>query len=330
MTEITPKNGQATKKGHVALDVRASVALVGALLVGAVGGYALVTAAGGRDVIWAHTQLASIGAAVGGLGVGAIAAASLLRRQGSAFLVRAPGPIQAWPGTRLGAGALVLGPLLLLAGESVRWGHYYFFPDQLAAMITAHATILTSYGLYTAGLVLMIPAFLALAAMIARECPVRAFWGATIAIVGSTVRIFQDGISFLGLQLVDAQGLHAATTAVGDTYTAYYVLETMNGSDNLAWAILAIGAYRARVLGWAPALAVAFMMTHYSGVLKGTDLNSLTGAILLAAALVPLGIRVWFNREPVPRAVRWLGIAGLALLAVQYLAAIASGGHSLG
>src|SRR5690606_33934228 len=70
---------------------------------------------------------------------------------------------------------------------------------------------------------------------------------------------------------------------------AWYVLQTLNGSDNLGWALLAVGAYRARGLGWMPALGVAFMMTHYSGVLKGTDLNSLTGAVLLAAALVPLG-----------------------------------------
>jgi hypothetical protein len=46
-----------------------------------------------------------------------------------------------------------------------------------------------------------------------------------------------------------------------------------NGSDNVAWDVLAVGAYRARVLGWVPALGVAFMITHYGGVLKGTDLK---------------------------------------------------------
>lgn len=312
------------------LDVRAAVALVVAVLVGAVLGYAAVTAAGYRDDRFANTELASIAVPIGGLGMGAIAALLLLRKAGPAFLVRAPAPIEGWPGTRLGAGALVVAPLLLLAGELVRWGHFYFYPDQLSAMVTARATILTSYSLYTAGLVLMIPAFLALAAMISRQCPVWGFWGGTIALVGSTVRIFQEGISFLGLQLVDAQGLGTATAAVGDTYGAWYVLETLNGSDNLGWAILAIGAYRARVFGWMPALGVAFMMTHYSGVLKGTDLNSLAGAALLATAFVPLGIRLWSGREVIPRSVRWLGIAGIALLLVQYLATIISGFRSLG
>lgn len=312
------------------LDVRATLALVVAVLIGAVIGYAAVTAIGLRDTRIANTELASIAVPIGGLGLGIVAALLLLRRDGHAFLIRAPAPIVGWPGTRLGAGTLILAPLFLLAGEVTRWGHFYFYPDQLSAMVNAHTAILVSYSLYTAGLVLMIPAFLALAAMISRQCPVWGFWGGTIAVVGSAVRIFQEGISFLGLQLVDAQGLSTATAAVSDTYGAWYVLETLNGSDNLGWAILAVGAYRARVLGWMPALSVSFMMTHYSGVLKGTDLNSLTGAVLLAAALVPLGMQLWSGREVIPRGVRWLGIAGVFLLVLQYLAAILSGFRTLG
>jgi len=108
------------------------------------------------------------------------------------------------------------------------------------------------------------------------------------------------------------------------------VLQTLNGSDNLGWALLAVGAYRARVLGWMPALGVAFMMTHYSGVLKGTDLNSLTGAVLLAAALVPLGVKLWRNAGPTSRRAWWGGIAAIALLIGQYLLAVLSGFRNLG
>jgi len=106
---------------------------------------------------------------------------------------------------------------------------------------------------------------------------------------------------------------------VSHTYQSWYVLQTLDGSDNLAWAVLAIGAYRARVLGWVPALGVAFMMTHYSGVLKGTDLNSLIGAVLVAAVFVPLGAALWRRAEPVSRRAWWGGVAAVALLAVQYL-----------
>lgn len=317
-------------KSRALLDVRAALALVVAVLAGAVAGYAAVSVVGLRDARFANTELASIAVPIGAFGLGIVVSFLLLRRDGHAFLIRAHAPIDGWPGTRFGAGALILAPLFLLAGEMTRWGQFYFYPDQLSAMVNARTVILTSYSLYTVGLVLMIPAFLALAAMISNRCPVWGFWGGTIAIVGSAVRIFQEGISFLGLQLVDAQGLDTATKAVGDTYGAWYVLETLNGSDNLGWAILAVGAYRARVLGWMPALAVAFMMTHYSGVLKGTDLNSLTGALLLAVALVPLGVRLWSSREAIPNGVRWLGVAGIVLLGFQYLATILSGFRNLG
>lgn len=315
---------------EVASDGRAAVVFVGAVVVGGVIGFLIPDLLGVGEVRRANTQVHSLGAAIGALGLGLVAGRVLLRQRDSAFLVRVPGPLTSWPGSHFGAAALVLAPLLLLAGELVRSRHYYFFPAQLAAMVDDSATILVSYALYTAGLVLLIPAFLALGGMIGRERPGWAFWGVTIAIVGSAVRIFQEGISFLALQLVGVQGLETATAAVGDTYGAWYVLVTLNGSDNLAWALLAIGAYRARVLGWVPALGMAFMMTHYSGVLKGTDLNSLTGAVLLAAALVPLGVRLWGDAEPVSRRVWWGGIAAVAFLAAQYLFAVLSGFRNLG
>lgn len=299
-------------------DFRTVAVLVGAVGLGGVGGFALMEPFGVGELRWGGTELSAVASAVGALVVGIAAGRLLLGGTGQVLRVHAPGPVTGWPGSRFGAAALILAPLLLLAGEAVRSGHHYFFPAQLAAMASVPGTILTSYALYTAGLVLMIPAFLALAGLIGRERPGWAFWAATIAVVGSTVRIFQEGISFLSLQLVDAQGLEAATTAVSDTYGAWYVLQTLNGSDNLAWALLAIGAYRAGVLGWVPALGVAFMMTHYSGVLKGTDLNSLIGAVLLAAVFVPLGASLWRRAEPVSRRVWWGGVASVALLAAQY------------
>jgi hypothetical protein len=311
-------------------DLRAAAVLLGAVVAGGVGGFAVAELLGIGEARWGGSEVSALTSAVGALAAGLVAGRLLLGGRGPATAVRAPGPLTGWPGTRFGAGALVLGPSLLLAGEAVRSGHHYFYPAQLAGMLSAPGTILTSYGLYTAGLVLMIPAFLALAGLIGRERPGWAFWGATIAVVGSAVRIFQEGISFLALQLVGAQGLAAATAAVDDTYGAWYVLQTLNGSDNVAWAVLAIGAYRAGVLGWVPALGVAFMVTHYSGVLKGSDLNSLTGAVLLAAALVPLGIDLWRRAEPVSRRVWWGGVAAVALLAAQYLLAALSGFENLG
>jgi hypothetical protein len=216
-------------------DARAAAVFGGAVVVGGVSGFALAELIGIGEVRWANTQLRSLCSAIGALGLGLLAGAILLRQSGSAFMVRVPGPVVGWPGSRFGAAALVLAPLLLLAGEVVRSEHYFFYPTQLSAMVVEPAVLLTSYSLYTAGLVLLIPAFLALAGLIGRERPGWAFWGATIAVVGSAVRIFQEGISFLALQLVGVEGLDTATTAVSATYGAWYVLQPLTGSDNLPW-----------------------------------------------------------------------------------------------
>jgi hypothetical protein len=310
---------------------RAVAVFVGAVVVGGVAGFALAELTGVSAVRWGNTQVADLAAAVGALAAGLLAGRLLLGRDGSAFLVRAPDvPLPGWPGRRFGAAALVLAPVLLLAGEAVRSGHYFFYPAQLAGMVTEPGPLLTAYSLYTAGLVLTIPAFLALAGLIGVEQPGWAFWGATAAVVGSATRLFQDGISFLALHLVEAQGLDAATAAVADTYGAWTVLTPLGGISNIGWALLAVGAYRARVLGWVPALAVAFMLTHYTGVLKGTDLNSLTGAVLLAAAFVPLGVALWSSAPPVPRRSWWGGLAAVAVVAALYLYAVLSGFQTLG
>ena len=265
--------------------------------------------------------------------MGMLAGVVLLRGRGRAFGVGWMVGSGVGLGARFGAAALVLGPVVLLAKG--RWcgpGTTTSFPAQLAAMVSDPETLMISYSLYTAGLVLMIPAFLALTAQFGRERPGWAFWGATMAVVGSAVRIFQEGISFLALQLVfGVQGLDAATMAVGDTYGAWYVLLPLNGCDNLAWGMLAIGAYRAGVLGWVQSLGLAFMITHYGGVLKGTDLNSLTAAVLLVVALVPVGVRLWRGADPVPRrASHGSHIAAAVFLAAQYVFAVLSNFRNLG
>jgi hypothetical protein len=108
------------------------------------------------------------------------------------------------------------------------------------------------------------------------------------------------------------------------------VLSPLGGVTTIGWGLLAIGAYRARVLGRVPALAIAFMLTHYTGVLKGSDLNSLAGAVLLAAALVPLGVALWRAAPPPSRAARWGGTAALGYLVAMYAYAVLSGFRSIG
>ena len=126
---------EAAAPTQTSSDVRAALVFVGAVVVGGVTGFALADLSGVGEVRWANTQVRSLAAAVGALGLGLLAGCVLLRRDGSPFLVRAPGPLESWPGSHFGAGALVLAPLLLLAGELLRSAHYYFFPAQLSAMV---------------------------------------------------------------------------------------------------------------------------------------------------------------------------------------------------
>ncbi|MGI5128753.1 hypothetical protein ACQEVB_18240 [Pseudonocardia sp. CA-107938] len=306
--------GEQLKDVLAAPVTRVLLVLVVAQQIGAALGSLAATGLAG--VRWGQSPvddaLALLGAVLGTL------VAGVLLRPGElpAAAVRAE-PQRSWPGPRLGAVALVAAPLLLLAGEAVRMGHFYYYPAQLAAMATDRTTILVSYGLFTLGLLALVPAFLALAAMIAVREPGWAFWGATAAVLGTAVRLFQDGIGFLALHLVDVQGLDTATHAVTATYQSWYVLYPLTFLDNIGWALLAVGAVRAGVLGWLPAAGVAIMLTHSSGVLKGSAVNSLVATALLAAALVPLGVAAWRAAPPVSRAA-WRGgwVAAAALVAL--------------
>ncbi|MGC5411184.1 hypothetical protein ACPXCX_47040, partial [Streptomyces sp. DT225] len=58
------------------------------------------------------------------------------------------------------------------------------------------------------------------------------------------------------------------------------------------WLLLAVGAYRARVLGPLRAVALAMAAGMPLGVLKGTTPLSVAAAVGLCVALVPLGVAV--------------------------------------
>lgn len=226
---------------------------------------------------------------------GVVGGVALLRERGrSAIRVSVPveGPEDAYwfPGRWIGGLALIVSPLLLVAAELLRIKYHFHFPRQLEAFDAHPELMLSSYSLYTLGLLLLVPAFLALAHLIGRSKPGWALWGGGLAVVGAIGRVFHEGVNHLAFQLVDAQGITEATRVVGETYQAWYVLYPLTFTDNLGWTVLAIGAYRSRTLGWLPALALTAMLGHSSGVLKGSDLGLVLEATALCCALIPLGL----------------------------------------
>lgn len=222
-----------------------------------------------------------------------------------------------FPGPLLGGLALVLAPLLMLAGELVRIGFYYYYPAQLAAADKHPTLMATSYGLYALGLLLLWPAFLALTYLIGLRLPGWATWGGALAITGSLIRLFHEGVSYLSFQLVDDAGLTTALHAVAASYQHWYVFYPLVACDNWAWIVLAIGAYRSGILGWVPSLGPAVMTWHWSGVLKGSSLGSTAETLGLCAGLIPLGIAI-LGQVQLSRRARYAALVTAAIIAVLY------------
>ncbi|MEV5606113.1 hypothetical protein AB0L33_32210 [Streptomyces sp. NPDC052299] len=215
----------------------------------------------------------------------------------------APNPVSrpAFPGRWVGGASLVLGPSLLLAGVLLRLRFDFFFPAQLSAYERHPGLMTAAYSLVSAGWVLLWPGVVLLATRIGSTHRELALWGGVLTVLGLFARTFHAGVDHLAFQLVAAQGVTEATRTVGGAYGSFHVFSTLNAAIMGGWLLVAVGAYRARVLGPFRALALALASAMPLGVLKGTTPLSVTAAVGLCVALVPLGVAV--GREgPAPLA----------------------------
>ncbi len=195
---------------------------------------------------------------------------------------------------------MVLGPLFLLTGVLLRIRYHFFFPQQLAAFEQAPALITASYSAFVVGNVLMWPAVVTLARLIAVKCPGWALWGGTLAMFGLFARTFHAGVDHLAFQLVRVQNLKSATQAVADSYGAFHIFHYVSFAILFGWIVLAIGAYRSGTLGLPRSLGLGLMSALMIGVLKGSTASSVTATAGLAVALVPLGVALLRGRVRVP------------------------------
>lgn len=197
-----------------------------------------------------------------------------------------------FPGRWLGGTAMVLGPLLMLAGASLRARFHFFYPDQLAAYDQHPTLMATAYGLFAAGNLLLWPAVALLASRVGARSAGWGLWGGGLVIFGLLARAFHAGADHLAFQLVRAQGVDAATEVVSAGYGAFHVVAALNLAILAGWIVLALGAWRTRVLGPVSASALGLMAALPLGVLKGTTPLSLVALAGLSIALVPLGLAV--------------------------------------
>ena len=211
-----------------------------------------------------------------------------------------------FPGRWIGGISLILGPLLLLTAALLRLPFHYFYDAQLTAYAEHPALITAAYTCYTLGWLFTWPGVITLARLIGMRLPTLAVIGGTVVILGLVGRVFHAGIDHLAFQLVDVQGLEAAIRAVDDSYLAFHVVRYFNGMMMVGWVLIAIGAYRAGIMGWFRSIALASMFFLPFGTLKGTRGETVFLLLGLCIAFIPLGVKV-LREGPRPsrKAVTW-------------------------
>ena len=223
-----------------------------------------------------------------------------------------------FPGRWVGGIALIAGPLVWLTGVLLKLPYHFFFPQQLAAWQQAPERMFAAYSCVLVGQILVAVGVIAAANVIGRTRPALATAGGLMVVLGLFARTFHAGADHLAFQLVAPLGLQPATALVGQTYGAAHVVVALSPAIMFGWPVLAFGAWRAGVLPWWRALALAGMLALMLGVLKGSSWVSVACLVGLAVAIVPLGLALLAD-GPRPRplvAAAWaVFVPGLAVLA---------------
>ncbi|MFI0975716.1 hypothetical protein ACH4SP_01660 [Streptomyces sp. NPDC021093] len=227
----------------------------------------------------------------------------------------------AWfPGRSIGGASLVLGSLVWCAGlllrylafrtagftpEQLAWFDQQPFaaPGQLAAYEANPALVTAGYGCFAAGAVLLCPAFVTLARIVAVRAPKLACVGGTLVVVGLFSRLYWAGVDHTAFQLVEQLGLDRATTMVMDTYAdisygPWRVPITAAFGLYIGTFVLVVGAYRSGTFGTGRLLLFLLAGTLWTGALKESHLFGVAVSGLLCLVFVPLGVRVLRGTVP--------------------------------
>jgi hypothetical protein len=206
-----------------------------------------------------------------------------------------------FPGRWIAGVALIAGPVVWLAGVLLRLPIPFFFPHQLAAYAQSPGKVWAAYSCVLVGQVLVALGVTTVAELVGRTRPALATWGGLLVLLGLFARTFHAGADHLAFQLVAPLGTQAASDVIGKTYGAAHVVAALNPAIMFGWPVLALGAWRAGVLPWWRAMALASMAGLMMGVLKGSTWTSVACLTGLAVAFVPLGTRILLD-GPRPRA----------------------------
>ncbi|MER7079638.1 hypothetical protein SAMN02982929_03085 [Saccharopolyspora kobensis] len=229
----------------------------------------------------------------------------------------------AWPPGRLiGGAALIAGPLVWLAGLLVRHlgaraaefspqQEAYFAaqtfdaPSQLAAYAQHPSLVTAGYALFAGGTILLFPAVVAFARLVAARCPRLAFWGCTLFVISLFARLYFSGVDLTAFQLVDRIGLQQATDFVLSSYVdlsygLWRIPVTASAGSILGMLLLVLGAWRAGVLGLVRGTLLLLFGWVFMGVLKESaiPLGVLGGGVSVCLVFIPLGVAALRDRLP--------------------------------
>ena len=226
----------------------------------------------------------------------------------------------AWfPGRYIGGAALIVAPIawcigLLLRSVVHRTGftaaeleHFdrqpFAAPGQLAAYAENPALVTAGYAFFLAGAILLWPAFSTVATVVAARSPRLATLGGALLVLSLFARVYTAGVEQTAFELVELQGLDAATRAVSDgyvdiSYGPWRIPVIASACGYLGMLLLVIGAFRSGTLGLGRSAVLLWAGTMWGGVLKEATLFDVLAATALGTALVPLGVRVLRGRVP--------------------------------
>ncbi|MFI7452185.1 hypothetical protein ACIBQX_32140 [Nonomuraea sp. NPDC049714] len=223
-----------------------------------------------------------------------------------------------FPGRWIGGVTLVLGPVVLCAGYLLRhlssttvltsqqqaWAEAQPFAayGQLLAYASQPALLTLAYAVFALGVVLLFPAFIALAQRVGGGL---ASWGAALLVAGLFARLYFAGADQTAFQLTEVLGLDQATNAimkeyVDISYGPWRVPVWASVGQYAGSLLLAIAAWRSGVLGTARAVMLLLAGGTWMGVLKAASVPDVLVTVLLCVALVPLGVQVLRERSPAP------------------------------
>ncbi|MFI6512485.1 hypothetical protein ACIBCT_33175 [Streptosporangium sp. NPDC050855] len=231
----------------------------------------------------------------------------------------------AWfPGRLVGGAALVLAPPVWSAGLLLRhlapesagftpaqveeFGRRPFAaPAQLAAYAESPAVVTAGYACFLLGVILLCPAVVTLARIVAARSPRSAMVGGTLMVGGLLARVYWAGVDQTAFRLAGRLGLEPVTAAVMDTYVdisygPWAIVAAAALGLYAGTLVLAVGAFRSGTFGTGRLLLFLWPGTLWTGVLKESSFPDAVAAGALCLVLVPLGVRVLRDAVPELRA----------------------------